>query len=822
MNKISTSKTWTTNLKKFIAAICLLICSYNFAQPTWSVLATPAPDFSGGLMLLLSDGSVLCKTTNGGTDGVGSVWDRLTPNSSGSYINGTWSTIAPMNDTRLYVSSQTLKDGRIYVAGGEYGTGGSKGEIYDPVLNSWTPVPISGAYYGDANSAILDNGKILQATLVQPFNQTLIYDPVTNTYANGPTCLGGHDESTWMKLQDNSILFVNVGSTSSERYIPSLNQWIPDANVPVNLYDPFGSETGPGFMLPDGRVFFLGSMGNTALYTPSGNNSPGSWAAGPSLPGGNGCPDAAGAMMVDGKIIFSAAPIPISSASLFLTPTSFYEYDYLTNLITAVSAPGGGPTINTACYVTTMLDLPDGNVMLAFQGSKSYYMHKPAGAPLAAGKPTITAVAQNGCTNTFTLTGLLFNGICEGASYGDDWQMNSNYPIVRLTSGTNVYYARTFNWNRTAIRTGTLPDTTLFTLPGNIPNGTYSLSVSANGNSSDPITFTFTPFPALTSALTAPNICSGSSFSYNAVPNMTGTTMQWTRAAIAGISNAAITTPQSTDPNEVLINTGTTAKTVLYSYTLTNGSCVTYYQVSVVVKPNQSLTVTGPNLICQGDQTVITAHGLTTYSWSTAVFASSITVSPMVTTVYTVSGTNSYGCFCLRQATVTIDPLPTLTLSGTQLICIGDTTILNAAGDGNSYYWNNTAQTSNSISVSPSVTTTYSIVSFGLNGCQRRDSIKVTVSACLGLKENKSTNIKSIVYPNPFHDKLSLECEIKNAGLYLFKLYDVFGRIVKEEQFEWSTGFNKKEFEWNALSNGVYMLIVKKDSEIITTRVIKE
>ncbi|NOU08308.1 MAG: M48 family metalloprotease, partial [Hyphomicrobiaceae bacterium] len=40
----------------------------------------------------------------------------------------------------------------------------------------------------------------------------------------------------------------------------------------------------------------------------------------------------------------------------------------------------------------------------------------------------------------------------EGAAYGDDWQMSTNYPLVRLTSGGGtVYYARTFNWSSTGV-----------------------------------------------------------------------------------------------------------------------------------------------------------------------------------------------------------------------------------------------------------------------------------------------------------------------------------------------------------------------------------
>ena len=56
---------------------------------------------------------------------------------SGSYSAGTWTTSGAMAKTRLYFSSQVLADGRVFVAGGEYGTGGNFMEVYDPATNTW-------------------------------------------------------------------------------------------------------------------------------------------------------------------------------------------------------------------------------------------------------------------------------------------------------------------------------------------------------------------------------------------------------------------------------------------------------------------------------------------------------------------------------------------------------------------------------------------------------------------------------------------------------------------------------------------------------------
>lgn len=468
---------------------------------TWAAVASQAPQSSGGLMLLLSDGSVMAKSEAGGGDGIGNVWSRLKPNASGSYVNGTWSTLASMGSTRLYFSSQVLKDGRVYVAGGEYGTGLSNGEVYDPVGNTWTPTPAPGGNVSDANSMMLEDGRVLQALVTGNLRTTVIYNPASNTYAAGPTCVGVHNESSWVKLPDNSVLFVDRLSTNSERYIPASNTWSPDATVPVQLYDPFGDETGAGLLLPDGRAFFLGSNGHTAFYTPSGSTANGTWQAGPDTPNGYGAPDAAAALMVNGKVLCTLSPPP-TSADHFPPPTYFYEFDPATNQFSSINAPNGSASGGYSTYLTNMLDLPDGNVLYNVQGSTQYYVYQPAGSPVVSAKPTITSYDQITC-GTYRIKGTKFNGVSEGAYYGDDWQMSSNYPLVRLTSGSNVYYARTFSWNSTGVARGSQQDSCSFTLPVGLPNGNYSLVVVANGIASDPVSFTTGAVPVCNIAITS-------------------------------------------------------------------------------------------------------------------------------------------------------------------------------------------------------------------------------------------------------------------------------------------------------------------------------
>lgn len=514
----------------------------NYAQGTWTAMTNLSPNPNGGVMLVLSDGTVMCKTTAGGGDGVGNTWDRLVPSLASSYASGTWTTtIAPMHNTRLYFSSQVLKDARVYVAGGEYGTGGSAGEIYNSVSNKWTDAPSPGVRISDANSEILESGKVLQALVSGTLRDTKFWNPGTNTYSAGPSCLGIHNESAWVKLGDNSILMVDRNTTNSERYIPSLNAWVADANVPVSLYDPYGLESGGAVLLPNGKAFFIGSLGHCAIYTPSGSSSPGSWVAAANIPNGQGTPDAPAAMEIDGKVLLATSPIP-TSGNHFPSPTSFYEYNYLTNSFIQVNSPEGGLTINIPCYEVNFTVIPNGRILYSRQSSSQYYVYSAAGSALAAATPTITSVSFFSGV-TYTITGTKFNGISEGASYGDDWQMNTNYPLVRLYNGTNgnFYYARTHNWNSTGVRRGARSDSAQFDLPAGLPFGNYSLYVVVNGIPSAPFTFEFGPESQIitqNTGIKSDNMVAGNISRSSIYPNPASneTTIQFTLAKTTRVS----------------------------------------------------------------------------------------------------------------------------------------------------------------------------------------------------------------------------------------------------------------------------------------------
>jgi len=619
------------------------------AQGTWTQVATPAPDANNGVMLVMTDGSILCHTTSGGNLGDGTIWDRLTPDSTGSYINGTWTQTAGMNQERFSFSSAVLKDGRVYAGGGEYGTDGTQngwhGEVYNLTTNVWTEIAGSNStnVISDGSCKLLDNGDVIQALVDVPFPvHTVLFNPTTMAYTAGPSTLGGSNETMWLKLPDNSILFVNEAALTSERYIPASNSWIADGNVPDSLYDPYGYECGPAWMLPNGQAFFIGGTNHTAIYTPSGTTAAGRWRKGPDVPNGYGMPDAPGVMLPNGLILFAASPQPTQQTE-FASPTKFFLYNYLDSAYTAIAAPSTAST-QSISQQYSLLQLPNGQVLCGLSQdntSNQYYVYTPTGTPLTAGKPFISDVTRITCT-TYMVTGHGFNGISEGSAFGDENECDSNYPLFRFTQGNKVYYARSYNWNSTGVQRGLKPDTAYFELPSAMGSGSYYMYAVANGNASDSILFTDS-IPSLSSSLTPPAICSNTAFTYTATSGTPGATLTWTRAAVAGISNAAITTPQTVNPNETLVNTTTNPVTVVYAYSVDGDGCTNAQNVSVVVNPKPTASFTAfPTSGCSVPDSVTftnTTIAGSTYVWSFGDNGTSSAVNPVHP--YTTGGTYS-------------------------------------------------------------------------------------------------------------------------------------------------------------------------------------
>ena len=451
-------------------------------------------------MLLLTDGSVMAHVL------ASRQWYRLVPDKSGSYANGNWvQTASMLNDSNLtatmngptygpvFFGSAVLQDGTVLVFGGEYNvqyTSTSPAvetlevQLYDPVTDSWTilPTPTGWTSIGDPSSAVLADGRVLFGNSGN--TQIVIFDPQTQAYFFTSAKNDASFEETFTLLPTGDILTAQCSNgTNSELYTPSTDTWLQMGSAGVTLPQAcpgFVAEIGPAILLPGGTVFVIGATGNTAIYTPGAAGVAGTWSKGPTLVDASNNTmfpmDAPAVLLTNGQVLLTASPKPPCK---YPGPTTFYLYNPSTNKATITPGPSNN---GSACFTGRFLLLPSGEVLFSNQ-SGTVSILPSVGSAQAGWAPTIT-----NCPNslilghTYQIFGTQFNGLSQACSYGDDAQMATNYPIVRLqdTSG-NIYYLRTANHSTMAVATGTAQVSTFVYVPTSIPPGQYNLFVVANG-----------------------------------------------------------------------------------------------------------------------------------------------------------------------------------------------------------------------------------------------------------------------------------------------------------------------------------------------------
>ena len=278
----------------------------------------------------------------------------------------------------------------------------------------------------------------------------------------------------------------------AEKYLIANNQWIHAGSTPPGhdlvLNEPGVSiEIGPAILMPDGRVFCAGATGHTAVYLPPINpTQPGTWIPGPDFPISGGklmrAFDAPACLLPNGSVLVAVGPY---NAGWSGPPTHFFEFDgaHLHPQANPASA-GAEPTFNARLLV-----LPSGDVLYS-NCTGTIEMYTPSGGPHPAWRPRITEVPRHlHAGGTFRLHGLQLNGLSQANAYGDDAQMATNYPLVRLqgAAGMGVVFCRTFDHSTMAVATGNAIHHTHFAVPTYLPHGHYELVVIANGIASEPV-----------------------------------------------------------------------------------------------------------------------------------------------------------------------------------------------------------------------------------------------------------------------------------------------------------------------------------------------
>jgi hypothetical protein len=177
--------------------------------------------------------------------------------------------------------------------------------------------------------------------------------------------------------------------------------------------------------------------------------------------------------------------------------------------------------------------------------------------------------------------------------------------------------------------------------------------------------------------------------------------------------------------------TGLSAGTYTCIVTDANG-CIAAQSVTIAAPPPISLNMSNPLTICSGQNANVstTASGGTpgyTYLWSNGATTASFTDNPASNTTYSVTVTDANGCTSAGTVTITVNPVPNPSITGSTLLCVGSGPVTLTGSGGNSYSWSPGGATTSAISVNPVSTTTYTLIAS--NGtCTASATHIVTVS----------------------------------------------------------------------------------------------
>jgi hypothetical protein len=334
----------------------------------------------------------------------------------------------------------------------------------------------------------------------------------------------GFELGPMLRLLDGRALVIGANQHTAF-YTPSSNTWAPGPDMRADLTGPggtigkalFGADDAAAAILPNGHVYLTADAGPNPISL-GANTKAGSAAV--TLPTTAGLQSTWSVAQADrkhttiprGAVIFSVdSPTSItlgtfdSSGNLvtsnalqsqenvslvlggvFSSPTQLFDFNPTAGTMTPIAAPAGSLLASEPAFLTRMLVLPTGQLLLS-DSSNQLYVYTPSGSAPVSLRPAIFDVDYTG-DGVFKLTGTRLNGQSAGASYGDDDQMDENYPIVRLENPAtgDVYYCRTTNWDSVRVG-GNRPETVDFTLNPAVTPGRYELTVVGAGIASRPV-----------------------------------------------------------------------------------------------------------------------------------------------------------------------------------------------------------------------------------------------------------------------------------------------------------------------------------------------
>lgn len=250
---------------------------------------------------------------------------------------------------------------------------------------------------------------------------------------------------------------------------------------------------------------------------------------------------------------------------------------------------------------------------------------------------------------------------------------------------------------------------------------------------SDTVTVSLPPNPTIT-VLDNDSICRGDTAMLVANVDIPGSTVFW----FHGVQNQ----------DTVFVSPNTTTMYSAYAKSPRNCNSTTS-SVLITVGDRPEIEAFGDDTLCLGDSTQIgftTQDAIDGFYWSSGLDSSAAQfVSPAATTSYTVTAYNAFGCEDADTITVTINPIPDITLSASNNdFCEGESTTVYLNYDNSipsTVYLNGNVTNADSLTITPSSDTSFTarVSQYGCTSGTDSLAIRVNPNPTLTEVENVVT-----------------------------------------------------------------------------------
>ena len=349
-----------------------------------------------------------------------------------------------------------------------------------------------------------------------------------------------------------------------------------------------------------------------------------------------------------------------TTASITVSPSTTTTY-YVTVTVTGTCFATASATVtmaSTTGAITpgTATICPGGSATFSANPANSYLWSNGATtasitvSPLATTNYAVTVTSAGGCTATATATLTVSNNLTSAITPQPDTICTGASATLAASA------ASSYLWSDGST-TGSITVSPVAT-------SSYSVTTTSGGTCSASASATVVVAPFVISINPAStNICAGSSTTLTCSYHTN--TYSWNPAQI-GVSQGVVVSPMAT---------------TTYSVTATNNNNCTASASAIVNVDAPSVSISPVSAaICSGQSTTLTASGVTGYAWSNGSLQAGITVSPVTTTTYVVSGTDAQGCVAIDSAIVTIGAIPTALFTVTSPLCVAISGAINYTG----------------------------------------------------------------------------------------------------------------------------------------------